>query len=88
MPKTAKKPGLAPLPIVDEEDANSSSTISCSQGALDYAEFVIDPYNPNSTPEQIIECAINYLGTLGLTRFQMREWLLEKLEEERRKHEK
>lgn len=58
------------------------------RGSLDYAEFVLDPKNKGSTYDQMEDAVRDYLQILGiLTAEDLREWILEKLKEERAKYE-
>lgn len=59
-----------------------------NQGNLDFLEYVISPDNYDTAyPGGIGQCVSDYLKILGMNETEQRNWLLEKLREERRKEE-
>lgn len=56
------------------------------RGSLDFLEYVIGPDNHDTAyPGGIGECISDYLKILGMNEKRQREWILEKLKEERKK---
>lgn len=56
------------------------------RGSLDFLEYVVGPDNYDTAyPGGIGQCISDYLTVLGLSETEQRNWLLEKLREERKK---
>lgn len=67
---------------------NKHDRVIAHQGTLDYCEFVIDPENEyTELPDELWETVQSYFDLLGMTTDEMREWLLNKLREERELYE-
>lgn len=67
---------------------NKHDRVIAHRGTLDYCEFVIDPENEyTELPDELWETVQSYFDLLGMTTDEMREWLLNKLREERELYE-
>lgn len=66
----------------------ANGVLSTYRGSLDFLEYCIDPGNHDTSyPGGIGVCVCDYLQTLGLSEEEVREWILEKLREERKSME-
>lgn len=57
--------------------------IESATGTLDFCEFIIDPKNSRTTPDEIGFHLREYFKVLGIFEDEWRTWLLQKMQEAR-----